>query len=75
MTDKSPFTKVELQTIEAMIMFDGDTRKAAEHLGVETYTIDNRFARLRKKIETAQLIVNVSNNWRMNKAVRKRLTT
>ena len=74
MTDKSPFTRIELETVEAMIKHGGDTRKAAEELGVGTNTIDARFYRLRQKIERAQYIVNIANNWRRDPSVRKRLT-
>ena len=75
MTDKSPFTKNELEAIEAMVKFDGDIEKAAAYLGIDTGIINKRFFRVRQRFRKAQLIVNTVYNWRkQHSCIRKRLT-
>ncbi|GAI21862.1 unnamed protein product [marine sediment metagenome] len=71
MSEKSPFSKVQLQTIQAIRHMNGDQTKAATLLGVKPSIIHNRTALIRKKIERAQKIVNTSNNWKKDRNLRK----
>jgi Mn-dependent DtxR family transcriptional regulator len=70
---KNPFSENYLRMIDLMIKHNGNTEIVAAKMGKKPNDVDQMFFQLRRKYDKARNIVNIYENWRRNKCLRKRL--